>query len=150
MKTFKSFFYVLFVSVFMLSINSCSKKSETLDWFMLSDYQSFKASWDAAGGEMAQVLDIRSEKEYNEGHIPGAKHYQATAPNTKNNNSALPEFVKSNFDASKQILICGGSDSQLAMITCGRISKIGFIFVMGLDGGFNAWKQGNGPIDVKP
>ncbi len=149
MKTFKSFFLLLFASALVLSVNSCEGgNDEQLEWFQLSDFESyFKPAWEGAGGKDAQTLDIRSESEYNAGHIPGAVSFPATAQNTENNNSALPEFVKQNFDSSKPIFICGGSNAQMTMVTCGRISKIGFTQTMGLDGGFNAWKNGDGPVE---
>lgn len=88
-----------------------------------------------------QLLDVRTAEEYNSGHIANA--LQADWTNQK-------EFVDrvAALDKSKPVyLYClSGGRSGAAMQW---MSKNGFTITYNLQGGMNAWKQANKPVEGK-
>jgi rhodanese-related sulfurtransferase len=146
MKNFKSLF-LLFLSLFLLSVNSCKKNnSEDLGPFnKIPTAEKFNAFIVQYGGyEGAQILDIRRADYYAVGHIPGAKNITATATNTSSNDASFCKEVLEKFDKTKPILIYGAKNAvDLEYYVPGRVSKIGFeqrnTFV--LLGGYESWKE---------
>ena len=88
-----------------------------------------------AGKEDFILLDIRTEAEYQAGHIEGAKWFPRG-----NLEFYIQEFIKD--PAAKVVLYCrSGGRSALATLT---MKDMGYSNVMDLDGGFKAWiSQGN-------
>ena len=83
------------------------------------------------------VLDVRTEKEFKAGHIPGAVNLDFNAP----------DFAKKagELDKSKTYLVhcAGGVRSAKA---CGVMEKIAFTNVVNLEPGFKAWEKAGKPV----
>ncbi len=147
MKTFKSLFLLLFVSVFVLSVNSCKKDGdEELGAFNKDSGAEKFHERIAAQGSDAQILDYRSAEEFAAGHIPGAINIEATVSNTASNNSSFATAVLATFDKTKPLYMyggTGGSSASLEYVVPGRISKIGFgkANTWILLGGFDTWVE---------
>ncbi|MDR1729301.1 MAG: rhodanese-like domain-containing protein [Prevotellaceae bacterium] len=143
MKTFKSFFLLLFASALVFSVNSCKSgngEEELPDFNMVRTAEGFKEFIDEHGGfESAQILDFRSAEDFANGHVPGAVNIPATAVNTDNGEFAQ-EVMAFFPDKSKPIYMYGGM--MLDNVVAGRISGLGYGKVNSnlLMGGFNAWK----------
>ncbi len=83
------------------------------------------------------VLDVRTEKEFKAGHIPGAVNLDFNAPDFAKQAAAL--------DKSKTYLVhcAGGVRSAKA---CGVLDKIAFTNVVNLETGFKAWEKAGKPV----
>lgn len=84
------------------------------------------------------VLDVRTKKEYKEGHIPG---------------SVLIDFNEDNFeqelaklDKNKTYLVhcaVGGRSAR----ACKKMDQLGFKNLYNLEGGMGAWEKAKKPIE---
>lgn len=86
-----------------------------------------------------QVLDVRTAGEYNSGHIKNA--LLADWNNTKQ----FEERIKY-IDKNKPVYVyclSGGRSAAAA----NRLNKAGFATVVNLEGGINAWKRNNKPLE---
>ena len=86
------------------------------------------------------VLDVRTEKEFMDGHIPGAVNLDFNAP----------DFGKkvADLDKGKTYLVhcAGGVRSARA---CFIMDKVAFTNVINLEPGFKAWEKAGKPIEKK-
>lgn len=83
-----------------------------------------------------EILDVRFDKEWNEGHIPGALHIE---------NGRLPSTHLSFSKATPIVLYClhgGRSTSGISVL-----AKKGYTNVILLQGGFAAWQEAGLPIE---
>ena len=83
------------------------------------------------------VLDVRTQKEFVAGHIPGAVNIDVNAPDFQEKVSKL--------DKTRTYLLhcAGGVRSAKA---CDKMSTLDFPKLYNLEGGFRAWeKAGNKP-----
>jgi phage shock protein E len=83
------------------------------------------------------VLDVRTEKEFKSGHIPGAVNLDFNAP----------DFAKKagELDKSKTYLVhcAGGVRSAKA---CGVMDKLALTNLVNLEPGFKAWEKAGKPV----
>lgn len=77
-----------------------------------------------------QLLDIRDEATYSQGHIPGAINLSR---------EILEAFLQEQPKDGQYIICCyrGNSSKQVAQILCDH----GFENVYNLEGGFTAWQE---------
>ncbi len=84
-----------------------------------------------------KVLDVRTPKEFQAGHIPGAVNLDVNAPD-------FPEKI-AKLEKNKTYLVHCAAGGRSAR-ACDRMSKLDFPKLYNLAGGFNAWvKAGNKP-----
>jgi phage shock protein E len=83
------------------------------------------------------VLDVRTKKEFDAGHVPGAVHLDIKAD----------EFAEraAKLDKSGTYLVyCAVGGRSVA--ACNKLSSLGFTHLFNLERGYNAWaKSGSGP-----
>ena len=81
-----------------------------------------------AAGE-AQLVDIRDEASFQNGHIPGARHLD---------NTSLQDFIIEG-DPDVPVIVCcyHGNSSQPA---AALLNDKGFEVVYSMDGGFEEWR----------
>ncbi len=84
------------------------------------------------------VLDVRSDKEWDEGHVPGARHLYVPH---------LEEHV-GGLDKSKKIVTYCGSGYR-ASIAASLLQKNGFRDVVNVPGSWTAWTKAGLPIEGK-
>ena len=83
------------------------------------------------------VLDVRTKKEFDEGHVPGAVNMDVNAPDF------LEKAAK--LDKSKTYLVHCAAGRRGAK-ACDQMSGLDFPKLYNLEGGFTAWKKaGNKP-----
>jgi len=83
------------------------------------------------------VLDVRTPKEFEAGHMPGAVNIDVNAPDFEQKVRAL--------DPKKTYLVHCAAGVRSAR-ACQRLDKLNFEHLYNLEGGFKAWeKAGNKP-----
>lgn len=81
------------------------------------------------------VLDVRTQKEFDAGHIPGAIHIDVNAANFQEKTAKL--------DKSKTYLVHCASGGR-SVTACKKLAPAGFEHLVNLEGGYRAWeKAGN-------
>jgi phage shock protein E len=88
-------------------------------------------------GKDTVVLDVRTEKEFKGGHIPGAINLDFQSPDFQKKVAEL--------DKSKTYLVhcAGGVRSAKA---CTAMDKIAFTNLVNLEPGFRAWEKAGKPV----
>lgn len=90
-------------------------------------------------GEKLQLVDVREQSEWNEGHLPEATHLSK---------GVIERDIEKQFPAvdTELILYCGGgSRSALA---ADSLRQMGYTNVLSMVGGFRDWQQAGYPVDV--
>ena len=83
------------------------------------------------------VLDVRTKKEFNAGHIPGAKNLDVNSPNFEKELSKL--------DKSKVYLVhCATGRRSLA--ACEKMQQAGFNALIEMPEGFRGWEKAGKPV----
>lgn len=85
----------------------------------------------------AIVLDVRSDKEFNEGHIINSIHIPQASVKDR-----LSEIEKYKH---KPIIVSCRNGQRSAPI-CGQLKKQGFDHIYNLAGGLTAWQNANFPL----
>ena len=81
------------------------------------------------------VLDVRSKKEFDAGHIPGAKNIDANAPDFEQRVAKL--------DRGRKYLIHCASGRR-SVKAANKLAELKFKDLVNFEGGYNAWqKAGN-------
>ena len=82
------------------------------------------------------VVDVRESEDYEKGHIPGSVN--------------LPRSRWSSHDGLRQgvpnVLVCYSAVCHLAATAGAEFARVGFP-VMEMDGGFEAWKENELPVE---
>lgn len=84
-------------------------------------------------GEKVQLLDVRTEEEWNEGHLDGAVRVDFTA-------DGFAEGVQKALDEDKPVLIYCRSGNRSAR-AAKAMEKLGFKTLYDLKGGITDWKK---------
>lgn len=88
----------------------------------------------------AVVLDVRTEKEFKEGHIPGAVNLDVNAPDFARKVAAL--------DKDKTYLVHCASGRR-SLKACGVMDQSEFKKLVNLEEGFSAWSKAGKPVEKK-
>jgi len=143
MKTLKFRLGTLLIVVSALVACNSTKDEPTEDDFTYNKVRTAEGFDELIIGQGAnvQILDFRSEADFDAGHIPDAINITATVQNTASDNGEFAQRVLQEFDNNRPIFIYGRNDLNLEYIVPGRISRIGFrqsnTYI--LLGGFNVW-----------
>ena len=84
------------------------------------------------------VLDVRTKKEFEAGHIPGAINLDFMAPSFAEKVAAL--------DTNKVYLVHCAAGRRSASAT-DQMSKMGFTKLIDLSPGFRAWEKAGKPVE---
>lgn len=99
--------------------------------FVRINVEDARALLATEAGKQAQIVDVRDEQSYAQGHIESAIHLD---------NSNLQNFVETaDFDAPLIVYCYHGNMSQSA---AAYLSAQGFTDAYSLDGGYEAWSAG--------
>jgi len=85
-----------------------------------------------------QILDVRTQEEWDAGHLKGAKRVELSE-------KGFVEKVKAGFDPKKPVLVycrLGGRSEKAAK----QLRDAGFKTVSDLDGGITAWQEAGKPV----
>jgi rhodanese-related sulfurtransferase len=92
----------------------------------------------AEGGVL--LIDVRTPKEFNEGHIPNAKLVPITELSKR--------MHELSADKTQPVLVYGGSDARSAK-AAHTLYRNGFKDVYNLSGGLRAWIAAQKPIQIQ-
>lgn len=81
-----------------------------------------------------QLIDVRSQEEYNKGHIEGAQNIDFFSP------TFFEDINK--LDKNKPVYVYCQSGNRSAKCA-DKMVEIGFVKIYDLQGGFSKWKHGN-------
>ena len=84
------------------------------------------------------VLDVRTEREFKDGHIPGAINIDVKAPDFAEKSAKL--------DKSKTYLVHCAAGGRSAT-ACGKLSQAGFTNLFDLAPGFHGWEKAGKPVE---
>ena len=87
--------------------------------------------------EKAVVIDVCSEQEFNEGHIPGAKHIPLDQLKEQ-----LPQVARDKNQPL--ILVCASGMRSRGAVSVAK--KLGYAQPLSLTGGLKAWREASQPV----
>ncbi len=96
---------------------------------------------DAAISEADMLIDVREADEFHAGHIPGAINIPRGLLEFKLSNE--PELAQRD---QKLVLYCKNS-GRAALAAC-SLKDMGYLHVLSIEGGFEAWSAANKAIDT--
>lgn len=88
----------------------------------------------------AHVVDVREDREWQQGHIPGAIHVPLGQIGNRMNE------LEANKGGDKPLVVACQSGNRSAMAAV-RLRKAGFESVYNLEGGTAAWRQAGMPLE---
>ncbi|MCH8053678.1 MAG: sulfurtransferase [Planctomycetes bacterium] len=83
-------------------------------------------------GEKFFLVDVREEREYAAGHLPGAAHL-GKGVIERDIEQAVPETT------TEIVLYCGGG--YRSALAADNLQKMGYSNVISMDGGIRAWRE---------
>ena len=91
-----------------------------------------------ASGEEVNLVDVREESEWEEGHLPGAVHLSK---------GIIERDIEEHFpDYSVEIVLYCGGGYRSALAT-DNVQKMGYSNVISMDGGFRGWTDAGYPLE---
>jgi len=88
--------------------------------------------------EGANLIDVREDNEWDEGHAPGATHL---------GRGVIERDIVGKFPdkSAELILYCGGG--YRSALAADNLQKMGYRNVLSMAGGWTAWKDADAPIE---
>jgi len=126
----------VFIVCMFIGLISCKGQEKKVEIFIDLNVEEFQKM---IGKKGAQLIDVRTPKEYEKGHLKEALLINYMADDFKAN-------AFKGLDKSKPVLIycaSGGRSAKSAKI----YKEAGFVKVYNLVGGFRAWKSKNQEIE---
>lgn len=141
----KTVYVILLFSIASLLL-SCNKNLQSVSQsqeIVVSQQQTIEvldvATFSTAiSKEGVQLIDVRTEEEWQEGHLKNAQRFQI--------NNANWEAQIATLDKNKPVYVyCakGGRSARSAK----QLKKAGFVEIYDLDGGISAWEEAGKPIE---
>jgi rhodanese-related sulfurtransferase len=89
-------------------------------------------------GETPLIIDVREEREYAAGRIPGAKHL---------GKGIIERDIEHEVPAldTELILYCGGG--YRSALAADNLQKMGYTNVISMDGGMRGWREAGLPVE---
>jgi rhodanese-related sulfurtransferase len=89
-------------------------------------------------GDTFYLVDVREDKEWDQGHLPGAIHL-GKGVIERDIENAIP-------DANAEIILyCGGG--YRSALAADNLTKMGYTNVVSMDGGFRGWNEAGFPVE---
>lgn len=129
--------YILIIAVVlvigMMVYSSCATRNNGFKTVSVDEFSKL-----IADREAIQLLDVRTQSEYNEGHIAGAKLIDV-------NDSSFIDKVTAQIDKQKPVAVYCRSGRRSAKAANSMV-KAGFQ-VINLDGGILAWQDAGKEVE---
>ena len=125
----KNVLYILLLAITTLSCNGQQKKGVEL-----AEPTAFQKEM---ADDKGQLIDVRTAKEYNSGHIEGATHMHLYDADFSTRADSL--------DKNKTVYVyckVGGRSAEAVDI----LKQKGFVHIVELKGGIDAWNQAGKPV----
>ena len=117
---------------FLALINDARQRVKTM---ALADYVALLER-----GERPLLVDVREDREWDAGHLPGAVHL-GKGVIERDIEAAVPD------PATPVVLYCGGGFRSV--LVCENLQRMGYTNCVSLDDGWRGWNQLGLPV-VKP
>ncbi|NPA34197.1 MAG: rhodanese-like domain-containing protein [Chlorobi bacterium] len=85
-----------------------------------------------------ELIDVRTPKEYAEGHIKGAKNIDFYSPDFDKKISELPK---------DKVYCVYCRSGRRSLLSAQKMAQMGFKKIYNLQGGINAWIQSGNPVE---
>ena len=92
----------------------------------------------AEAGERLVLVDVREDREWDRGHLPGARHL-GKGVIERDIEKAIPDR------AATIVLYCGGGFRSA--LVADNLQKMGYTDVRSLAGGFRGWNEAGLPLE---
>jgi rhodanese-related sulfurtransferase len=89
-------------------------------------------------GEKFNLIDIREDNEWEEGHLPGATHL-GKGIIERDIEKLIPE------ENAEIVLYCGGG--YRSALAADMLQKMGYTNVISMEGGYRGWVEAGHPIE---
>lgn len=89
-------------------------------------------------GESLQLIDVREDREWKRGRLPGAVHL-GKGVIERDAEAAIPDT------ATEVILYCGGG--YRSALAADALQQMGYTNVLSMDGGYRGWTTSGHPIE---
>lgn len=90
------------------------------------------------GGETFHLVDVREEREYARGHLPGAIHL-GKGVIERDVEKTIPD------ENAEIVLYCGGG--YRSALAADVLQKMGYQNVVSMDGGWRGWNEAGYPVE---
>jgi rhodanese-related sulfurtransferase len=90
-----------------------------------------------AGGEAYRLVDVREDREWEAGHLPGATHL---------GKGIIERDIETTFPDKGTAMVCYCGGGFRSALVCDNLQKMGYTNVISLDGGFRGWRDAGLPI----
>jgi rhodanese-related sulfurtransferase len=88
-------------------------------------------------GERLNLIDVREDREWTEGHLPGAMHMSK---------GTIERDIEKKFpDANAELVLYCGGGFRSALVA-DNLQKMGYMNVKSMDGGFGGWEDAGNQI----
>ncbi|MCA8982392.1 MAG: rhodanese-like domain-containing protein [Planctomycetaceae bacterium] len=88
-------------------------------------------------GEQFLLFDVREDREWAAGHLPGARHLGKGIAE-RDIEETVPDLD------TEMILYCGGG--YRSALAADALRQMGYTRVISMDGGFRGWKEAGHPV----
>lgn len=88
-------------------------------------------------GERFELVDVREDREWDKGHLPGATHL---------GKGVIERDVESRFPDKATPIVCYCGGGFRSALVCDNLQKMGYTNAISLDGGFRGWNEAGLPI----
>lgn len=145
--------YLVLIIFFVLLLNSCSEKTEeTTTQENETKLEMVDANYvlESVDNSDIVLLDVRTEKEFSEGHIPNAvmvDWYSALNENGDLKSVGELESLFSNVDKNKEIIVYCRSGRRAGLAAEVMAKELGFENIKIYQGSMNDWNSKNLTIE---
>lgn len=120
---------IILAFIFLLPQLAMSQNDDNSTTIKRIDKKEFK---EAIASQEFIVLDVRTEEEFEAGHIEGAKLLDFTSDSFEEGLSSIPK-------SKKYLIYCqSGNRSSKALQ---KMKEVGFEYVLELEGGYSHWTK---------
>jgi len=92
-----------------------------------------------ARGEHHVLVDVREDREWDAGHLPGAIHL---------GKGIVERDVEKTFPDKAASLVCYCGGGYRSALVCDNLQKMGYTNTVSLDGGFRGWIGRGLPVET--
>jgi len=91
-----------------------------------------------AGGERFVLLDTREDREWEQGHLPGARHMSK---------GTIERDIEREIPDKDAPIVCYCGGGFRSALVCDNLQKMGYTNVTSMDGGFRGWRDAGLPLE---
>jgi rhodanese-related sulfurtransferase len=89
-------------------------------------------------GERFLLVDVREDREWDAGHLPGANHLSK---------GVIERDIETRVPDKAAPIVCYCGGGFRSALVADNLQKMGYTNVLSLDGGFRGWREAGLPIE---